>query len=1648
MPTQQILWNVLPWGRETFEGPWTGRRRVSIVVSPRLTPQAADEQQLRAFDEWLDWPATLARCSFDLEIAGGVVGLRPVLRPELTPDSDLWRRLFPPTLGVSGFQFKDMSRVNLRSFPVRNVLGFVRQHYASMSAQAGSGGHPTLLPWRAADPALKGMLAELGTRTQTVVLGDRSIEVPLPGFGRFHRRPEGGDGPGPHERIVNGAVFDDASCIKAPAQVPGSEGKGVQFPLRALPPDWEDPALIRNGTIQVAAADREARAQLMEQFSGPAEYAMWQADRFYRRTVPTKAQLEMKRPAMAGGTAPLAPPEFDFHQRVASYADHPNLLRRLGLVIDCVLEKEDGIDAMLAAASPAQGTMRLQLHSGPPHLAAGDVFPRMAWSATRHRFVVAARTTDHADGLLRLERADDRHLPRDPRESSQFDIYQLDPDGAALKTVNFTLTAQNLVARSLATGADGQVTYTTGDRQPVASLRSGGLGVSRHGRAGQVGMAAADAVLTQQAIGSAGGRPSVTLYAEDVLRGYRIDVLEREAGRWRSLCARQGDVTALPAAEGEAPLPVKLPPDEGYVKGASTTSNEDTPDDHYLHETLFRWTGWSLAVPRPGRTLRDSTLPGTHLQTEEIVVVDDTASSGNGIAVRFRPVKGTLPRLRYGHEYRVRARLVDLAGNSLALDDPDLGEVEHATEPVAYGRFEPLDPPPLALRRKLSEGESLERLVLRSNFDRTTADYTADIAGPLAALYGNPDFEYGEVAERHAVPPKASQQTCELHGLFDAAIGSQDAARAKAAYAIAARENGSLMHPVPGAQIELVTPAKAGEAATVQGDGALIKPPEQGDPKRDRFAAGQYVVHREAIVPVPYLPDPACGGIALHGVPGIERLVAGKPLQALAPGLPGVVIDTGLRAAFVTASKSWMLLVDMDTNPQDAEGAPDWPDDMRSLRLVLAEQPGEVETPPCGDEHTASDAPEWDAEAGVLRIFLPKGHIARLRYASFVHDRLVGHFGLPRWQDDNGAMRLRAEAMAGANWMVTPWRGLTLVHATQQPVCKPWMETVSVRRDPGSQHADLNARRVHLHGPSTGKFEIVGEWDEWIDDPLNDDPAHPGPRRIPHQAALSEIRLDENHANVFGLQDAVDAQTRFIPVGGQVQPTDLAKRPAAPGNRHEFGDTRFRFVHYHLRATTRFREYLPPELFAKPSMITCDGPEVTEDHVEARTLPGSTVASDAGAPVIAVGPGTAGAIEGLIVPASAPPAVPEMVIVLPTFRWERPAPANDTLQSTRWGNGLRVYLDRPWFSSGDGELLGVVIAGDNAAFDAITATLVPFVTQWGGDPLWDGTAPVTKSHVADFPAVVNSEPVSLIEAPGGPSVVVVGHRVHFDPTRKLWYCDVELNPGLAYMPFVRLALVRYQPNAIAGANVSRVVLAEFAQVLPRRKAVLQRRRAALTLNVYGPVPERGPMRSFNAGGQGESDYADISFVPPLGVAQETGRNRMELVLQTRDASLATDLGWEDTAVLASGPAAPGGAPAANGAQFAGGLAISPDALLQPVRDAQLTVRSRGGQPLRFDRMELRPEAAAAHLGPLAGIRVTDGAADRVRVPPFPPLFDPAIWTASAQVPATPGGRESRLMLREFERFYTDRTVPEVRAGAVRRRVVVEERLVYAEVFEL
>src|SRR5439155_14341808 len=101
--------------------------------------------------------------------------------------------------------------------------------------------------------------------------------------------------------------------------------------------------------------------------------------------------------------------------------------------------------------------------------------------------------------------------------------------------------------------------------------------------------------------------------------------------------------------------------DEGYVKGPSASQDDD--GDLYLHEAVFGWDGWSLVAALPGPTI-------TTGDRVERVTTPPPPESPLTVDVRVKP--GSLPRLRFGHTYRFRARLVDLAGNSV----PDRAVVE------------------------------------------------------------------------------------------------------------------------------------------------------------------------------------------------------------------------------------------------------------------------------------------------------------------------------------------------------------------------------------------------------------------------------------------------------------------------------------------------------------------------------------------------------------------------------------------------------------------------------------------------------------------------------------------------------------------------------------------------------------------------------------------------------------------------------------------------------------------------------------------------------------------------------------------------------------------------------------------------------------
>jgi hypothetical protein len=235
-------------------------------------------------------------------------------------------------------------------------------------------------------------------------------------------------------------------------------------------------------------------------------------------------------------------------------------------------------------------------------------------------------------------------------------------------------------------------------------------------------------------------------------------------------------------------------------------------------------------------------------------------------------------------------------------------------------------------------------------------------------------------------------------------------------------------------------------------------------------------------------------------------------------------------------------------------------------------------------------------------------------------------------------------------------------------------------------------------------------------------------------------------------------------------------------------------VTYTAVATTRFMEYFPDSLRSDPANFTRTSQPVTISVLN-----------------------------------SARPAAPKPLYVIPSFGWEVTSEGTWTA-SKRSGGGLRVYLDRPWFSSGEGELLAAVLWGCAPPPGGIPGEQVPdflkgFVTQWGKDPIWAAAAPPTQAvplpeHFLN--AVAVGTELTLDELSNNPflSFTAVGHQVSYDDThgRRLWYCDIEMNMGEAYFPFVRLALARYQPQSVTNAHLSRVVLVDFTQLMPDRSA--------------------------------------------------------------------------------------------------------------------------------------------------------------------------------------------------------------------------------------
>lgn len=1278
---QSVVFTLLP--QDTAPD---GRLRASLFVSPRLTPDGPGTPA-SAFPAFADWPAIVARGRVLVEKSG--VGTVDAEVDTTQLRSNLWAAYLAP-LTVEGWTFRDLSDTEIRSYPAQEIVALARGLYRAVAAES-QGDHPH---------PFAGGLRTLGA-AYLEVTGDRPL------------REDGG-------RIT----WDAGRRAAAAAELRKEIDERVDRALDArrdrrgqarghLPHGGPSPATSALDPDAALADPLEAALNLAE------------ARRFYDRPEARDPRAaEFPEPSDDYKPDKVENDDPDFHAVLGALADHPALLRALGVIIPITLDP---------AFVGAGGDLRAWLEHDALQPNGITVQPWTRTVVDGAFFQPVSDTGDLAGGTLLLD---------DP---NRFDVAQVDIDSTAL-LVEQRVANVHPIADATADGVKGD----------LPALRSSGFTVTRLSRA--IGLEQRIGRAADNAKDLANGK-EIVLYAEDLVRGYRADVHDGHA--WRSLMHRT--VRYLDATT-KAELLATV--DEAYLKASAMTQTpKAAKPPAYLHEALFGWDGWSLAVPRPGSHIPVDTPPTGQ---PPVVNAGGEFSGQLDVHVETGLVEGTLPRLRYGGDYRMRLRTVDLSGVSTEQADDS-----HASAAHTFRRFQPVAHPVVVQRHPVTEGESTLRLVIRSGVEAeplTPVD-PATYAATLNSLAPRQFATYRASAQRHLVPPKVGQSDAELLGAFDLdAIGvSPAAADYRRAYARAQREQGTLLDTVirsaddpavttPAVNVHLMPPlARDGDFTRAQLDAKLAKLARGDAPE-----AGFTVVHDTDTLLVPYLPDPLATGVALR--------------------------FTGHGTA-----RGW-------THTEIVPLSGPWPD-VETCRLVLESGP----------------TPQVTASGVVVTVTLPPGATATVRSSSTVAQWGLDLLGMWDWIADTVAPADLPDVLAGGHQMLTPRETLVLVHATQRPLERPRV-AFRAHRAYGETHTRFRGS-LAAQAATTSRLDVEAHWSEWFDDPASGEP----PRLV-----------DGYTGHAFDLPVAEDADT--------IDLTDAPTGPASADPRHELHDTLHRFITYVPAATTRFREYLPAA--------------VTELSV--------------------TGPGTA-----VHVPCSARSAAPAVHSVMPTFRWSDlpDDPFDPGIRARRRHGGLRVWLRRPWYASGDGELLGVVLTGADGIMGDKDLRR-QYTSLWGKDPIRrTGELPAPVPRPRDFrgDGLVVRDRLTLAEFGRGPGVTVVGHPVAYSAERDLWYADLDIDPGEASWPFLRLALVRFQPWSVPGAELSPVTVVDFVQLTNDRTASVVRPDADTVSVTVSGIADRTRAAAMPPG---------LPLPSPIDDLERGTRAWIE-----RRGPLATDLDW-------------------------------------------------------------------------------------------------------------------------------------------------------------
>jgi len=174
----------------------------------------------------------------------------------------------------------------------------------------------------------------------------------------------------------------------------------------------------------------------------------------------------------------------------------------------------------------------------------------------------------------------------------------------------------------------------------------------------------------------------------------------------------------------------------------------------------------------------------------------------------------------------------------------------------------------------------------------------------------------------------------------------------------------------------------------------------------------------------------------------------------------------------------------------------------------------------------------------------------------------------------------------------------------------------------------------------------------------------------------------------------------------------------------------------------------------------------------------------------------------------------------------------------------------------------VVLADNRSGVDPAQQN---FVSRWGADPAREITTPIQQNELAEDNLCEQGAAVETCMLTEGDPARVKPCAIQYSCERKLWYSDIPINTKHSNAPFVRLALVRWQPDSLSGASESRcsqVAFADFMQISPDRWVSVQKNaKSKYEITISGA-------------------FASKNTIPPF-----------TLTLQKRWYALGSDTGW-------------------------------------------------------------------------------------------------------------------------------------------------------------